>query len=88
MQRFLRSDSAAVLLFQGDLITCYLPLLSGSGLGSPHLTSAGLTTGVCWCPEPRHEKTLPAREADRGQGSEIREVKSQGEALVRGWVSI
>lgn len=35
MQRFLRSDSAAVLLFQGDLITRYLPLLPGSGLGSP-----------------------------------------------------
>lgn len=45
MQRFLRSDSAAVLLFQGDLITCYLALLSGSGLGSPHLTSAGLDHG-------------------------------------------
>lgn len=27
--------------------------------------------GVCWFPEPWHDKTLPAREADGGQGSEI-----------------
>ena len=50
MQRFLRNDSAAVLLFQGDLITRYLPLLPGSVLGSPHLASAGPAHGCLLVP--------------------------------------
>lgn len=50
MQRFLRSDSAAVLLFQGDFITRYLPLLPGSVLGSPHLTLAGPAHGCLLVP--------------------------------------
>ena len=40
---------------------------------SPWLTQP---TGVCWFPEPWHDKTLPTREADRGQGSEIEKKSS------------
>lgn len=43
--------------------------------------------GVCWCPQLRHDMTLPTREADRGQGSET-ESKGKPNPVVRGWVTI
>lgn len=88
---FLRSDSPATGLSQGDLLTRYLPCLLAPGLAplaSPQWTQWGcllvpLSPGV----------TRPCRPEKEigGQVSEIEgegETKSQREAQVRDWVAM
>lgn len=41
--------------------------LAQAPLVSPQLAQP---RGACWCPQPRRDRILPAREADRCQGSE------------------